>query len=84
MPERMRQELKIGGIYRHYKGDCYVVEALVKDSNTGEECVLYRALYEEGSLWVRPRKEFESKVEGEEQDYRFELQEVRSMRNSPE
>ena len=42
------------GRYRHYKGGEYEVLDLVRHSETEEWLVLYRALYGEGGLWVRP------------------------------
>ena len=42
------------GIYRHYKGNRYEVLALAKHSETLEDLVVYRALYGEGAVWVRP------------------------------
>ena len=47
------QELKIKGLYKHFKGDYYLVEDIAKDSETKEEMVVYRRLYEDNSLWVR-------------------------------
>jgi hypothetical protein len=58
-------ELKIHGIYRHFKGNYYLVEDVAKDSETGQEMVIYRQLYGEGSLWVRPKEMFLSKVDKE-------------------
>lgn len=52
------QQLQIGRVYRHFKGDYYLVEALAKDSETGEACVIYRKLYGDGGLWVRPLEMF--------------------------
>ncbi|MBQ8308490.1 MAG: DUF1653 domain-containing protein [Clostridia bacterium] len=46
-------EVKIGK-YRHFKGGEYEVLALAKHSETGEQMVVYRALYGEGQIWVRP------------------------------
>ena len=42
------------GIYRHFKGNRYEVIGLAKHSETMEPMVVYRALYGEGGLWVRP------------------------------
>lgn len=42
------------GRYRHYKGNDYEVLAVVRHSETLEALVLYKALYGEGGLWVRP------------------------------
>lgn len=42
------------GKYRHYKGNFYEVIDVVKHSETLEELVLYKQLYGEGALWVRP------------------------------
>ena len=57
------QELKIKGIYRHFKGDHYLVEDIAKDSETQEEIVIYRRLYEDCTLWVRPKEMFLSEVD---------------------
>ena len=46
------------GIYRHYKGNEYEVIALAKHSETEEEMVVYRALYGEYGIWVRPYEMF--------------------------
>jgi hypothetical protein len=42
------------GKYRHFKGGMYEVLGIARHSETQEELVLYRALYGEGGLWVRP------------------------------
>ena len=67
------RELVIGGIYRHYKGNNYKVEGVAKHSETLEEMVVYRALYGEGGLWVRPKGMFLESVEKDgKQFFRFE------------
>ena len=77
-------ELKINGIYKHFKGNYYLVEGIVIDSETKEEMVLYRALYEKCLRYVRPKDMFLSEVDHEkypnvEQKYRFELQDLKSL-----
>ena len=79
------QELKIKGIYRHFKGDYYLVEDVAKDSETQEEMVIYRRLYEDCTLWVRPKEMFLSEVDRNKypnvtQKYRFELQNIESVK----
>lgn len=51
------------GIYRHYKGNLYEVSGLARHSETGEEMVVYRALYGSFGLWVRPAAMFAETVE---------------------
>ena len=53
--------IKIGK-YRHFKGKEYEVIALAKHSETEEELVVYRALYGEGEVWVRPASMWEERV----------------------
>ncbi len=71
-------EVKIKGIYRHYKGDYYIVEDIATHSETLEKMVVYRALYEDSPLWVRPYDMFLDEVNKNEQKYRFELQDIKS------
>ena len=42
------------GIYRHFKGNLYEVVGIATNSETMEEMVVYKALYKDGGLWVRP------------------------------
>lgn len=51
------------GLYRHYKGGMYQVEATVRHSENLEPMTLYRALYGEKGLWVRPAAMFEEMIE---------------------
>lgn len=48
----------VAGIYRHYKGQRYRVLGIARHSETLEELVVYRALYGEHGLWVRPMAMF--------------------------
>lgn len=50
------------GIYRHYKGHYYRVLGLARHSETEEEHVVYRALYGERGLWIRPLTMFQESV----------------------
>ena len=54
--------IKIGK-YRHFKGNEYEVIALATHSETGERMVVYRALYGDGGVWVRPASMWDEKVE---------------------
>lgn len=51
------------GIYKHFKGNLYEVIDIAKHSETLEEMVVYRALYGEGGLWVRPISMWDEVVE---------------------
>ena len=73
-------------VYKHFKGDNYLVLDVVINSETNEEMVLYQALYGEGKKYVRPKDMFLSEVDHEKypgikQKYRFELQEIESKNN---
>ncbi|MCL2371700.1 DUF1653 domain-containing protein [Candidatus Saccharibacteria bacterium] len=72
------RKLKIKGIYKHYKGDLYLVEDLAEHSETGEKLVIYRGLYADSPLYVRPLAMFLEKYDGD--SYRFELQIIESVR----
>ncbi|MGP5203428.1 DUF1653 domain-containing protein [Psychrobacter aquimaris] len=62
------------GIYRHYKGNLYQVLHTAQHSETEEMLVVYRCLYGEYGVWVRPLSMFSETVEVEgKQVPRFEL-----------
>ena len=50
------------GIYEHYKGNLYQVYEVCRHSETKEELVVYRALYGDYGLWVRPYQMFIEEV----------------------
>ncbi len=77
-------EVKIKGVYKHFKGDYYIVEGIATHSETKEKYVVYRALYGNNELYIRPFDMFTSKVDKNkypnvEQKYRFELQNIKSV-----
>ena len=57
------QSKLVGRTFRHFKGNLYRLEGFAKDSETLEEMAVYRALYGERGLWVRPAKMFFETVE---------------------
>lgn len=61
------------GIYKHFKGNKYEVIGVAKHSETLEEMVVYKALYGDGGIWVRPISMWDEEVlhEGEKKK-RFE------------
>ncbi len=72
------RKLEKGKVYRHFKGKLYKVEDVATHSETGETYVIYRQMYGDESLWIRPLSMFLSKVDKEkypdvEEEYRFTL-----------
>ena len=55
--------VEIGAKYRHFKGREYEVIAVAKDSENLETMVVYKALYGDEQVWVRPQKMFEETIE---------------------
>ena len=79
------RQVQLHRVYRHFKGDYYLVEDVATHSETGEKCVVYRKLYGDGSLWVRPLDMFLSEVDAKKhpdakQRYRFELMDIASAK----
>ena len=58
----MENKIKLGK-YRHYKGGEYEVIGIAHHSETLEDMVVYRALYGEGDIWVRPLSMWSETVE---------------------
>ena len=76
------EQVQIGKIYRHFKGNYYFVENIGLDSEKQERVVIYRPLYDrtDSMIWVRREKMFLEEIEVDRPDnitgqkYRFELQ----------
>ena len=64
------EEKIVPGRYRHFKGNEYEVIGLARHSETTEEMVVYRALYGDGGLWVRPAGMWNETVERDGKTYR--------------
>jgi hypothetical protein len=78
------RELIIKGIYKHFKGDLYLVEDVAIFNEDDTELVIYRALYEDTRLYARPKDMSLSEVNhvkypDVKQKYCFELQNIESL-----
>lgn len=72
----------IGKVYRHFKGNYYFVENVAFDSETQERMIIYKPIYDRSDkkqIWVRPEKMFLSEIPTDRPDnitgqqYRFQL-----------
>ena len=65
------EEICIGKVYRHFKGNYYFIENVAYDSETMERLVIYKPIYsnlDNRSLWIRPEKMFFEKIEKNRED----------------
>ena len=74
-----------GRTFRHFKGDMYLILEIAEDTETGNTIVVYKALYGDNKVYTREISMFLSKVDKEkypnaEQEYRFELYELESVK----
>ena len=74
-----KENLKIKGVYKHFKNNYYILEDVAKHSEKGEKYAVYRQLYGNGELYIRPLDMFLSEVDKNKypnvkQKYRFQLQ----------
>lgn len=74
------EHIKIGRVYRHFKGNYYFVENIGKSSETEETLVIYKSLYdrEDTNIWIRPLSMFLEEIPERPdnitgQKYRFEI-----------
>ena len=79
------RKLEVNRIYKHFKGDYYIVLGTGINSETLEAYVIYRALYGDGKVYLREINNFLSEVDHEKypnvkQKYRLELQEIESVK----
>jgi len=74
----MKNDLVIKGIYKHFKGNYYLVEDVAIGSEDQKEYVVYRAMYGDYKLYIREKQMFLSLVDKTKypdvkQEYRFEF-----------
>lgn len=75
------EQVKIGKVYRHFKGNYYYVENVALDSETMERMVIYKPIYErqDSKIWVRRETMFLEEIDSTRKDnitgqtHRFEL-----------
>ena len=81
----MNGEIKVKGVYKHFKGDCYIIEDIATCSETMGKMVVFRSLYDDGELFVRPLESFlepidRTKYPNVTQQQRFELMDIKTVR----
>jgi hypothetical protein len=61
------RNVKIGQVYKHFKGNCYIIENLAIDSDTLKFIVVYRALYGCNDVWTKKLSNFLEELPKEKQ-----------------
>ena len=74
-------DVLVGRVYKHFKGNYYLVVGMALNTETEEQMVIYKALYEDGKVFARPISSFTERIEGKNQEHRFELQDIESQTN---
>ncbi|MBR3211404.1 MAG: DUF1653 domain-containing protein [Bacilli bacterium] len=80
----MERKIKTNTVYRHFKGDMYLVLEIAEHTETGEAMVIYRALYGSYKVYARPYAMFASEVDYKKypnvkQKYRFQEMKIKSL-----
>ncbi len=75
-------EVEVGKTYKQFKGDLYLVLGIGKHSETEEDMVIYKALYGDNLVWIRPLENFTEEVNRNGQKYRFEKIIIESKKES--
>lgn len=66
------ENIEIGAIYRHFKGNEYIVIAIGKNTETEEEMVVYSPIDDKSKVWIRPIKMWNEIIDQENNTRRFE------------